>query len=341
MHNRCAEAGFTLLELLIATALAATLLASIAGIASRAFETRDLVEQRLTLQRDARFALQQMTRAVAESRHLLLPLPDSPKTNWRENLREQSVPPEPPEGDSKLATAVLAVTQSPNADLDGDGWADANNDRDYMDRNNNGFRDAGEEERIDEDLGEDATNDKAPGIIGIDDNGNGEVDETAGLSADKDNDEDGEVNEDMLDGIDNDGDGAIDEDLPDDMNDDGASGVSGYDDDFDLLVDEEDRRDDDEDGLRDEDGYDPVVFFLAGNTLIQRLPVPWDENADGKLDGLDFVETAIAENVSRFRVERLPRSLSGAQLVALELELTDASGESVTLRTQLRVGAAL
>ncbi|MGB5246193.1 MAG: prepilin-type N-terminal cleavage/methylation domain-containing protein, partial [Woeseia sp.] len=299
MHNRCAEAGFTLLELLIATALAATLLASIAGIASRAFETRDLVEQRLTLQRDARFALQQMTRAVAESRHLLLPLPDNPKTNWRENLREQSVPPEPPEGDSKLATAVLAVTQSPNADLDGDGWADANNDRDYMDRNNNGFRDAGEEERIDEDLGDDATNDGQPGIAGIDDNANGDVDENTGTGFERDDDEDGANGEDSGDNVDNDGDGAIDEDGSGDMNGDTAAGVADVDDDFDKQVDESVPGDDDEDDRIDEDGFDPVVFYLSGSTLVQRQPVPWDEDANGRQDGLDFIESVIAENVSR------------------------------------------
>ena len=53
-----------------------------------------------------------------------------------------------------------------------------------------------------------------------------------------------------------------------------------------------------------EDWYDPVVFYLNGDNLMQRTPVPWDENGSGFVTGLDFITEPIAENVTRFRVER-------------------------------------
>ena len=63
--------------------------------------------------------------------------------------------------------------------------------------------------RIDEDPNMDSNDDGDAGIAGVDDDGDSSIDE--GVS--NDNDEDGVVNDDLLDGIDNDGDGNIDEDL--------------------------------------------------------------------------------------------------------------------------------
>ena len=79
---------------------------------------------------------------------------------------------------------------------------------------------------------------------------------------------------------------------------------------------------------------------------MQRMPVPWDTDGisvpDGPVDGRDFIASAIAENVTRFRVERVPGTLGGVQLVDLTLELTSPeTGEMVSLQTRVRVGGAL
>lgn len=328
--RKIAQGGFTLIELLIAVALAALLLTSIAGVAGRAFDARSLVEERLSLQRDARFALDRMTLAIAKSAHLVVPLADAPGTQWRENVREQTNPASPPETGSAFATAVLAVTIAADLDLDGNGVMDADNDKDGL---------------IDEDVGADMNNDERPGLFALDDDGDGKVDESNKEDDDEDEDLRGTKDEDPLNGLDDDKDGSIDEDLPADMNGDSRSGIAGEDDDGDGKIDESNTEDDDEDednfGSKDEDWWDTLAFYLDGTTLIERHPVPWDENGDGKVTGLDVIESAIAENVSRFRVERLPRSLNGAQLVAIELELTAASGETVQLQTQMRLGAVL
>jgi hypothetical protein len=126
------------------------------------------------------------------------------------------------------------------------------------------------------------------------------------------------------------------------MNGDGCSGVCRVDDDGDGQIDEGAVADDDEDGLSDEDGLNPVVFYLDNSTLVQRTPVPWDADSSGQIDGRDFIEKALVEDVSRFRVERLPLNNRSHVLVDLTLELTSQkSGETVSLHTRVRVGAAL
>lgn len=319
------DAGFTLLELLIAMALAGLLLAGIAGLVEQAGKSQGVVAERNRLNTEARLAMQRMVRAVSETRQLVLPMSDKPDTNWRENVREETVPASPPEGDSSKATAVLAVGLSASINLDGDAFPDADNDRDG---------------RLDEDFPADVAYDFDPGIHLIDDGGDGFVDE--GFFADADDDERAnQSDEDPINGIDDDGDGPIDEDPGADMNGDGAPGAAGVDDDGDGDIDEGSTNDDDEDGSVDEDWLDAVVFFLQGDTLIERHPVPWDETANGFMSGRDFVESAIAEGVTLFRIERPLVSANGAQLIYLTLELTNASGESVTLDTRIRVGAAL
>ena len=312
---------------MITLAIASLIIAGLSGVVGQALQSQDAVSETNMLTRDARFAMQRMLRTVASSRRLLLPLKDNPNTNWPEHIREQTLPPSPPIGDSTLATAVLAVTLPAYVDLDNDGYPDADDDRDGL---------------IDEDLPNDSQHDFFPGIMLIDDDGDGTVDEGTGWAED---DEDGAENEDPLDGIDNDGDGSIDEDPPTDNNGDGCAGVCGVDDDADGAIDESSADDDDEDGNNFDDPYDPVVFYLSGNQLVERMPVPWDTDGisvpDGPVDGRDFIESVIADNVTRFRVERLDNG-AVVDIVELTLELTSpVTGESVSLQAQVRVGGAL
>lgn len=318
-------AGFSYVELMAALAIAAVILLGLSGVIGQALDSRDAVGETNRLARDARFALRRMVDTVVGSRRLLLPLADNPATDWPEHIREQTVPPSPPIGASTLATAVLAVTLPADVDLDFDGVADADDDGDGL---------------IDEDLPNDNQHDFFPGIMLIDDDGDGTVDEGAGWAED---DEDGAMNEDPLDGIDNDGDGSIDEDPASDNNGDGCPGICGVDDDEDAVVDDGNFDDDDEDGGSFDDPYDPVVFYLKAGQLIERLPVPWNADGistpDGPVDGRDFVESVIADDVTRFRVERVPPVGNGAQLVDLTLELTSPlTGETVSLRTRVRIG---
>lgn len=318
--------GYTLIELLIALAVSALLFAGLGSVLGQVLDTRADVQEKNDLTRQARFAMQQMVRAVSRTNRLMLPLDDSSNTNWPDNLREQTVPPSAPVGDSTLATAVLAVTLDPAQDLDGDGTPDADNDGDG---------------RIDEDLPQDNTNDNATGIVLIDDMGDGDVDEFKACCYMDDEEDFGIINEDPVNGIDDDGDGLVDEDPASDMNGDGCPGRCGVDDDGDNQLDEGGINDDDEDGQTNEDWYDPVVFYLNGDTLMQRTPVPWDENASGLVTGLDFITEPIAGHVTRFRVERIPQD-GRSQLIDLTLELTSpVTAETVSLNTRVRVGSAL
>ena len=321
-RRRCR--GFTLIELLVSLALAALLLAATSGLLNNTIGTEDLVAEQNQLQKDARFAMQRMVSALATTPRLVLPTADKPDTDWRENVREETVPASAPEGSSTKATAVLAVCPSPSVDLDGDGFPDADNDRDG---------------RIDEDFPGDSSNDSEPGLQLIDDGGEGYVDE--GFFADRDDDERlNASDEDPVNGIDDDGDGLIDEDPGADMNADGAPGIANVDDDGDGVIDEGSASDDDEDGLVDEDWLDTVVFYLQGDALIERHAVPWDESGDGSVTGRDFIESVIAENVTKFRVERLSATPSGLQLVELTLEITGPAGQIASITSRTRVGGA-
>lgn len=327
MYGKTRQSAFTLTELLVAITLAALLLAATSGIVSNALGTDELVEERNRLQRDASFALERMVRTVGHSRLLLLPSTDNPNTNWPEHIREQTIPASAPIGSSTFATAVLAVTLPEYVDLDADGFPDADDDRDG---------------RIDEDLPNDIHHDFFPGIMLIDDDGDGLVDENPSWYWD--DDEGGSYNEDPIDGIDNDGDGSIDEDPASDNNGDGCPGVCGVDDDGNGTVDgTSDDTDDDEEGTGFEDGYDPVVYYLDGDSLMERMPVPWNEDGnsspDGPNDGRDFVAAPIASNVTRLRFEKI--GSPSADLVSIELELTGESGAVVSMNARIRVGGAM
>jgi type II secretory pathway pseudopilin PulG len=307
--------GYSLVELTLAVLISAILMLGIDGLLSTALQADQYSRSQNDTLQQARFAMQQMVRTVAGTRRLLIPLGENPATAWSESVRD-----------------VLAVTLDPTLDRDDDGWADANNDKDYMDINNDGTKNNGEPERIDEDLPRDNNNDNGVGITGIDDDGDGTIDEGGNIH---DDDEDEQQEEDLLDGIDNDGDGSIDEDLARDLNGDGASGVINFDDDFDGSVDEDHQEDDDEDGARSEDWLDTVVFFLNGATLMQRIP-----NIN-PADGTDYGEYPIAENVTQLRFERITGNDGQTLLVDITLQISPPDAESVSLNTRIRVGASL
>jgi Tfp pilus assembly protein PilV len=321
MTRRRAQSGFTLMEILIAVTFGAVIVTALSTVVTRLTDSRMTLESHGERAQEARFAMDRMLRAVRESRDLLLPLADVPDTDWREDSRDETVPPSNPEGSSTRASAVLAVSLGARVDLDVDGIPDADNDRDG---------------RIDEDLPADMTFDDAPGNYLVDDDGDGVID--SGGQPQNDDEQPSDRDEDPLNGLDDDGDGLIDEDVAADMNGDGEPGIRGVDDDGDGQVDEGNDADDDEDGSSDEDWLDPVVFYLKGGELIERHPLAWDESNSDGITGRDFVESTIAANVSRFSVRRIAGT---PQLVDITLELADAaSGESIMLRSWARIGSA-
>jgi hypothetical protein len=256
----------------------------------------------------AEFAMDRMRSMVHGSRSLLLPLGENPATAWSESVRD-----------------VLAVTLPLSIDLDYDDEPDADNDGDGL---------------LDEDLPGDKYNNGVPGIIGIDDDGDGSVDESDSvIEPFNDDDESNNVSDDWIDGIDNDGDGSVDEDMHQDMNRDFEPGIAGIDDDGDGSTDEGHMSDDDEDGTNNEDWLDAVVYFLNGTTLVERLPVPWDENGDSQVTGEDYVENPLADGVTRFEVTRQYIVGSKTYLVHIILELT--GGEPYVLETTIRVGGGI
>ena len=313
--------GFTLVELVLSVALGAMLLLGFQRLITSSLSVDDALASQTAATNNIRFAMKRMSQAVAGSQRLVLPLSDDPGTNWPENVREQTDPPTAPIGDSTLATAVLAVTVPPSWDANQDGVPDVDNDADG---------------RYDEDWGYDNNNDADDGIRGIDDNGNGEVDEFFFGTND---DESGGYDEDPIDGFDKDRDSSVDEDTGEDMNGDFQPGIGGVDDDGDGSVDEGSRDDDDEDGVSNEDWQDSLVFYLQGNSLIERRAVPWDTDSDTDIDGRDFVESVIAENVRSLRFERIPTTADQTPHVSIALTLADNQGQVTQLATTVRLGS--
>lgn len=323
MQRRDPQVGFTLLEMSVALVMSVILLGGIAAVTGQILQTELVVHQRTERLAQARFAMQRMTRAVTGSARLIVPLAEDPASEFSESVREQRVPPEAGREDE---SAVLAVTLAPTLDRDGDGIADADNDGDG---------------RIDEDWGDDSSNDEANGIYLIDDDGDGSVDEASALPNQDDDERFGWVGEDPVNGMDDDGDRNVDEDPSADMNGDGQPGLAGVDDDEDGQIDEGAPEDDDEDGSSDEDWLDVVVFYLNGDELIERIPMPLDYSGDATISGRDYVEMTIAENVTYFRVERVPRGNGRSVLADITLELSASRGEIVSLNTRIRVGDSL
>lgn len=143
------QQGLALAELLVAAAIGALLMLTLAGTLDGVRQTDTQLAGRALLQRDARLALARMAGMVEGSRRLLVPLETTTATG-----------------------GVLAVALPPGLDRNSDGFADADNDH-------NGIPD--------DDLPADATRDGAAGIKGIDDDGDGSIDNGSST----DNDEDG------------------------------------------------------------------------------------------------------------------------------------------------------
>jgi hypothetical protein len=117
----------------------------------------------------------------------------------------------------------------------------------------------------------------------LDNDGDGLIDEDGHGGDGKDNDGDGLIDEDWRDGQDNDGDGRIDEDGAgiDDYN------ADGQDNDDDGLIDEDvwDGQDNDNDGLIDEDGWGGDGLDNDGDGLIDEDPRnDVDDDGDGRID---------------------------------------------------------
>lgn len=311
------QQGLSLLEMIIAVAIAGMLMAGISGVISGALEAERSTRLQNEALQQTRYALKRMVNAVIKTRRLLIPLGENPATAWTESERN-----------------VLAVTLDPTLDRNKDGWADGNNDKDFLDVNKNLSRDAGEPERIDEDTNTDNSNDGKSGIIGIDDDGDGVIDE----GSFDNNDEDASDFEDTMNGIDDDGDGSIDEDFSNDMNGDNLPGVASVDDDMDGSIDEGgagQKTNDDEDGVVNEDWLDPVVYYLNGTTLMERLP-----NIN-PVDGKDYTAYPIADNVSQLLVKRVMGGNGSTVRVDITLTLSPPDAIPVTLNTTIAVGSGL
>jgi hypothetical protein len=157
------------------------------------------------------------------------------------------------------------------------------------------------------------TGDDEAGIIGIDDDGDGLVDEH--VLEHGDDDEDGVLEEDPIDGKDDDGDGNIDEDCGHDANDDNAPGIAQMDDNGDGQVDNGDTNgDDDEDGIRNEDGLNAVIYSWnsSTSTLTESMP-----NTGESVD--------LSTRVTLFQV-----TYEAPERILIALTLTGDDGESVT-----------
>ncbi len=324
--------GMTLIELTAAVAMTAMLIAGLGSIVSQALQAQKIGARRNSVSADAHFAMQRMTSAARGSRMLILPLKDNPTTPWREHVREQYIPAQAPETGSVFASAVLAVSLDPTIDRNRDGWADANNDKDFTNLDAQWWRAANEPERIDEDWGPDMNKDGAPGVKGIDDNGDGYIDNSLSLPPSADDDEDGSTDEDPQNNEDDDGDGNIDEDTSGDMNGDGQGQTCIL---FICTPIAGDSFDDDDDTLDNEDHIDTVAFFIVGNQLIERWPALVDKNADGKVDGKDYTESVIADQVRWFKVERLAE-INGLTMVEITIEL-GSDDVAVRLTSQVRL----
>jgi prepilin-type N-terminal cleavage/methylation domain-containing protein len=171
--------------------------------------------------------------------------------------------------------------------------------------------------RIDTDFTSDMSQDSESGIDGIDDDGNGQVDEGCADSW-RDDDEDLLIDEDPVDGIDNDGDGNVDEDPTADVNGDDKPGIIGMDDDGDGQVDEGDKNDDDEDGDLNDSGLCPVIYSFNSGT-----------NTLSETSTCDSTTTVLSTHITQFQVTYEVPDLTHGPRIQMALTLTGDDGESV------------
>ena len=290
------QSGLSLIELLLSLSLAAVIMLGVSAVANTSVTAGRYSAGRIALDTELQQALLRMRESVARTRKLMIPSPDNPATAQDESLR-----------------SVLAVTLDPLLDRDLDGWSDANNDTDFEDLDGDTAQDDGEPQRIDEDTGNDMNADGSSGIAGIDDDGDGSIDE----DNKKDDDEDGSNDEDYL-NTDTDDDLAVGEDL-------GKKAVDGGD------------EDDDGDGATDEVWIDVVVFYVdSDRNLRQHLP------AIDAGSGIDSsADMILLSRVSELSVQRHYRRGGLRPWVTISLTVVDEEGNSLSRSLQAFEGSEL
>ena len=163
------------------------------------------------------------------------------------------------------------------------------------------------------------------GVPNLDDNGNGTADDGASVG---DDDEDGFADEETLDGLDNDGDGNVDEDLGADANKDSSPGILGMDDDGDGQTDEMGnpnlQYDDDEDGTYNEDSPNLILYsFDSPNTTLYKITPDPVSGMTGA------VYATISERVTFFQTTYIDPGK-----ILIELTLTDGGGGGCIFRVR-------
>lgn len=312
--------GFSLVELITSLLIAGMLMVSMQSLIQQASALKVANAEDNQTQQALHFAPARIQRHAAHSDLLMLPANDRPSTgSITENIRHQTVP------SSGNGTAVLALALPVSIDRDGNGIADADNDGDG---------------RINEDTSGDINNDNANGFYQIDDDGDGNVDENF-FGITRDDDEMLLVSdEDAKNDIDDDNDGTVDEDWEADQNNDNQPGIAGVDDDGDGSIDEGSSNDDDEDSASDEDWLDYVTFFVRDSQIIERVSVPWDENSNSTVDGRNFLEAPLIDNLASFTVTRVANVTTDLPLLDVAIAITDSTGAVHSLSMRIRVGSA-
>jgi prepilin-type N-terminal cleavage/methylation domain-containing protein len=228
--------GFTLVELVIGITLTALLAVAFARLITASVRASTGYEDELARSEEGILAMERIRAQLERAPAVMIPNAHDP------------------------TRGILAFARDANAD--GDSY----------------FGD-GSFPRSAEDVPGDMTADDKPGIEGVDDDGSGNTDENHFWPPSwsrLDDDEDGSLDEDPIDGVDNDGDGNIDEDPPSDNNDDGQPGLASFDDDADGGTDEGGSdADNDEDGTDNEDPIGPMIIRLDGGT---HLLEAWSSN---------------------------------------------------------------
>lgn len=273
------QTGMSLIEAMLSLIVGALLVGSLVRVLDSSLDTGDEIGSNLDRAQDAKFALDRLE-------------------DW---LRRSPLVLTPQLGRSGSG---IAFALDPTLDSDGDGFADADNDRDGA---------------VNEDPGADMDADSGNGWFAVDDDGDGQADETDAGTPGND-DEDGSLDEDPQNGMDDDGDGLLDEDWGADANGDGCAGLCGVDDDGDGSVDEGAVSDDDEDGVSDEDWIDTVGISQLGSELNESLPTP------GAVSGVFRSNQVLISGVDQLLIERIGLA-GGRERIDIQLDLLGARGD--------------
>ena len=273
--------GLSLIELLVASAIMALIAGSLSVLAGVALRQLADGSARLGLEREGLVIMERMASRVRTSSYV--PIPNAHQTN----------------------RTLLAVS------------AMVNNDNDFY------FGDP-LFPRIDEDLGR-YLMDSGWGLCYVDDDGDGVADDGQTV----DDDEDGASNEEILDGLDNDNDGNIDEDLGDDQTQDGMAGIASMDDDGDGSADNNQKEDNDEDGAKGEDRLDGLLYSWnrEDQSLHEILLDPvWSLSRP-------LADTVLSTNVIAFAASyRRPGPQNDSPLIDISLTLRRGDGTAVLFK---------